>query len=113
MSKTILDKFTAIKIHDFEFEGEKLFYRDFSVATGDECYAHLQFCLDDNGKVKMDNESIKEFQAYRNKFIVYSLCDSEGKDVVSIDEIRNLNYDNVQALFIALNDAKNGRKKTL
>jgi hypothetical protein len=109
--KAILCEFGAIRVYEFEFESEKLFYRDFSVSQGDECYAHLQSCLDEKGKIKTEN--VKEFQAYRNKFIAYSLCDKEGKSVLNLEEIGNLNYDKVQALFIALNDAKNGRKEAV
>jgi hypothetical protein len=111
--KAVMNVIGAIKIYEFEYEGEKLFCRDFSVSQGDECYAHLQSCIDNEGKVKTDAESIKEFQAYRNKFISYSLCDDEGKEIFSVEEIKNLPYEKIQLLFIAINNAKDGRKKTL
>jgi hypothetical protein len=111
--KAILKGLTAVRVREFKFENQTFYAKDLTISEGDECYSHLSTFLSENGKVKTDVNSVGEFGKYRNKFIAYSLCDSEGNAIFTVEEIEKLDYQKIQSLFTALAEAANGRSETI
>lgn len=91
--KDLILSLMAIKVYPFEFGGKTLYCKDLTIKEADEC----------NQCLELNEKNTKGFMKYRNKFLSFSLCDEDGKNILTSEDINKLSNSHITLLFEKVN----------